>query len=214
VSFRRDRRDGETTPAAECVRNLVTAGAVMAAGVLVCIYRAPKPVGTTDGLSWFGVTGVTVVEYGITLLVAAALMLRAAAPLATVPGLRPARAALVACATLLPLMLATPYTLNTFMNWTHMTIGSVLFVLQLVLSAWLWWARARTPVVLGLFTVELLAGVICFTSLIDLDAWMLQGQLLFQVAFTACVALAVASTTRVTGERRRTRRSSPSSCSS
>jgi hypothetical protein len=176
------------------MRNLLTAGAVMAAGVLVCVYRAPKPVDTTDGLSWFGVTRATVLEYGITLLVSAALMLRAAAPLAAVPALLPARAGLLTCAALLPLMLATPYTLNTFMNWTHMTIGSALFVTQLLLSGWLWWARARTPIVLTLLAVELLAGLTCFTSLLDLDTWMLQGQLVFEVAFTACVALAVVST--------------------
>jgi hypothetical protein len=34
--------------------------------------------------------------------------------------------------------------------------------------------------------------VACFTSLLDLDAAMLYGQLVFQVAFTACVALGVA----------------------
>jgi hypothetical protein len=193
VTLRRDRRDAVTTPAADCVRNLLTAGAVLAAGVVVCIDRAPKPVDTTEGLSWFGVTRATVVEYGVTLLVTAALLFRAAAPLAAVPSLRPARIGLVACAAFLPLMLATPYTLNTFVNWTHMTIGAVLFITQLLVSGWLCWARARTQVVLTLLAVELLAGVVCFTSLIDLDAWMLEAQLVFQVAFTACVALAVAS---------------------
>jgi hypothetical protein len=196
VNFGRDRGDAEPTPAADCVRNLLGAGAVMAAGVLVCLDRAPRPVNTTDGLSWFGVTRETVLEYAVTLLVTAALMLRAAAPLAALPTLRPVRVGLTACATFLPLMLATPYTLNPFMNWTHMTIGSLLFSTQLLLSGWLWWARARTPAVLALFAVELVAGVTCFTSLIDLDAWMLEGQLVFQVAFTACVALAVATAHR------------------
>jgi hypothetical protein len=191
-----DQPETENSAAAESARNLLTAGVVMAAGVLVCIYRAPKPLDTTDGLSWFGVTRATVVEYGITLLVTAALMLRAAAPLAALPALRLARVGLATCAALLPLMLATPYTLSTFMNWTHMTIGSVLFVVQLLLSSWLWWARARTPAVLGLLVVEFLAGVACFSSLVDLDAWMLYGQLVFQVGFTACVALALATTPR------------------
>ena len=192
----RRRAEPDAGPAAESARNLLTACAVLVVGVLVCIYRAPKPIDTTDGLSWFGVTRATVVEYGITLLVTAALLLRAAAPLAEVPALRPTRIGLTACAALLPLMLATPYTLNTFMNWTHMTIGALLFVLQLALLSWLWWARARTPAVLGLLVVQFLAGVVCFSSLVDLDAWMLDGQLVFQVAFTAGVALALESTSR------------------
>ncbi|MGZ4598153.1 MAG: hypothetical protein ACXV3V_14620 [Actinomycetes bacterium] len=189
------RPGAEQAPAAECVRYLLTAGAVMAAGVLVCIDRAPKPVSTGDGLSWFGVTRQTVLGYGITLLVTAALMLRAAAPLAALPSLRPARVGLIACAALLPLMLATPYTLSTFMNWTHMTVGSVLFVIQLLLSGWLCWARARTPLVLGLLLVEFAGGLVCFSSLIDLNAAMLYGQLVFQVAFTACVSFAILAAT-------------------
>ncbi|HVN11229.1 MAG TPA: hypothetical protein VMT69_03985 [Kineosporiaceae bacterium] len=177
--------------AAECVRYLLTAGALLAAGVVVCIDRAPKPVNTSDGLSWFGVTRQTVVEYGITLLVTAALMLRAAVPLAALASLRPARLGLVVCAALLPLMLATPYTVSTFMNWTHMTIGSVLFATQLLLSGWLWWARARTPLVLGLLLVEFAGGLVCFSSLLDLNDAMLYGQLVFQVAFTGCVSFAI-----------------------
>jgi hypothetical protein len=58
----RRRRGVDLDPASEAVRNLVTAAAVMAAGVLVCVVRAPKPLATTDGLSRFGVTGATVVD--------------------------------------------------------------------------------------------------------------------------------------------------------
>jgi hypothetical protein len=169
----------------------VAAGAALAAGVLICIDRAPRPIATTDGLSWFGVLRATVLEYGLTLLVTAALMLRAAAMIAAVPALRPARLGLTVSAALLPALVATPYTVNTVMNWIHMTVGSVLFVVQLLLSAWLWWARTRTPSVLALLVVEFLAGVVCFSSLIDLNTWMLYGQLVFQLAFVACVAVAI-----------------------
>jgi hypothetical protein len=180
------------TPAADAVRYLLTAGAVMAVGVLVCIARAPKPLDTTDGLSWFGVTRPTVVEYGLTLLLTAALLVRAAGTLAAVPDLRPLRGGLLVCAALVPILLATPYTVGTVVNWTHMIVGSVLFVLQILVAAWLWWARARTPLVLALLTAQIGGGLIAFTSLLDLDAAMLYGQLLFQVAFTACLAVGVA----------------------
>jgi len=189
----RRRRGVDLDPASEAVRNLLTAGAVMAAGVLVCVARAPKPLDTTDGLSWFGVTQVTVVEHALTLLITAALLVRAAGPLAAVPDLRPLRLGLLACAALLPVMLATPYTLGTVLNWTHMTVGSVLFALQILVAAWLWWARARTPAVFALLATQVAGGIVCFTSLLDLDAAMLQGQLVFQVAFTACVAVGVAT---------------------
>jgi hypothetical protein len=207
------RRDVDLAPASEAVRNLVTAGAVMAAGVLVCVVRAPKPLETTDGLSWFGVTRATVVEYALTMLVTAALLVRAAGPLAAVPGLRPLRLGLLACAALLPVMLATPYTLGTVLNWTHMIVGSVLFVLQILVAGWLWWARARTRAVFALLAVQVVGGIVCFTSLVDLDAAMLQGQLVFQVAFTACVVVGVATVAArgqgVSGSSRRATSSCP-----
>lgn len=200
-------------PASEAVRSLLTAGAVMAAGVGVCVVRAPRPIDTTDGLSWFGVTGATVVEYALTMLVTAGLLVRAAAPLAAAPQLRTLRLGLLGCAGLMPLMVATPYTLNPAFNWIHMTVGSVLFVLQILVAAWLWWARARTPLVAALLAVQVLGGVLCATALVDLDSAMLQGQLVFQVAFTACIAVGVATaagrTQRVRDSSRRTASSFP-----
>jgi heme A synthase len=71
------------------------------------------------------------------------------------------------------------------MNWTHMTVGSVLFVLQLAVVWWLWWSRHRTPTALALLVVQVVAGVVCFVSVLDLAAAMLYGQLVFQAAFTA-----------------------------
>jgi hypothetical protein len=74
-----------------------------------------------------------------------------------------------------------------------MIVGAVLFVLQILVAAWLWWARARTPTVFALLAAQIGGGFIAFTSLIDLDDAMLYGQLLFQVAFTGCLAVGVAT---------------------
>ena len=65
-------------------------------------------------------------------------------------------------------------------------------MLQILIAGWLWWARTRTPLVLALLVVQITGGIIALTSLIDLDAAMLYGQLVFQVAFTTCLAVAVA----------------------
>jgi hypothetical protein len=190
------RRVLDPGPASESARSLLTAGAVMAAGVLVCIERAPKPLDTTDGLSWFGVIGDTVLEYALTMVATAALIVRAAVPLAHVRELRPLRLGLLGCSALMPLMVATPYTVNAVLNWIHMIIGSILFVLQILVAGWLWWARVRRPAVGALLAVQVLGGVVCFTSLIDLNAAMLYGQLVFQVAFTACIAVGIATVAR------------------
>jgi hypothetical protein len=207
------RRAVDPGRASESARNLLTAAAVMAAGVLICIDQAPKPLDTTDGLSWFGVNRETVVVYGLTMVVTSLLLVRVAAMLSAVPELRPLRLGLLGCATLMPLMVATPYTVDAVFNWTHMTIGAVLFVLQILVAVWLWWVRARTAAVGALLTVQVLGGVVCFSSLVDLNDAMLYGQLVFQVAFTACIAIGIAAA--VSGRERVSGSGSPatSSCS-
>ena len=59
----------------------------------------------------------------------------------------------------MPVLLATPYTVDTFFDWTHMTVGSVLFVLQIAVAGSLWWTRARTRTVFVLLAVQVLGGV-------------------------------------------------------
>jgi hypothetical protein len=165
----------------------LAAGAVVAAGVAGCCALAPRPIDVPDGLSWFGVTAPTVEVYGATLLLTAALLGLAARALEHEIGLRPLRDVLVVAAVLLPVLLATPYTASPAMNWTHMAVGSVLFVLQLAVVGWLWWSRHRTPTALALLAVQLAAGVVCFVSVLDLATAMLYGQLVFQAAFTGSV---------------------------
>ena len=163
----------------------LAAGGVVALGVAGCCELAPKPIDVSDGLSWFGVTAPTVEVYGGTLLLTAALLGLAARALAEETDLRPLRDVLVAAAVLLPALLATPYTASPAMNWTHITVGSVLFVLQLGVVGWLWWSRHRTPAALVVFAVQVGAGAVCFVSVLDLVPLMLYGQLVFQAAFTA-----------------------------
>lgn len=168
---------------------VLAAGGVIAAGAAACIALAPRPIDVSDGLSWFGVTASTLEVYVATLLLTAALLGLAARALADQPALQPLRGVLLAVAVLLPMLLATPYTASPAMNWTHMTVGSVLFVLQLAVVGWLWWSRHRTPTALALLTAQTAAGVVCFASVLDLADTMLYGQLVFQAAFTASVVL-------------------------
>jgi hypothetical protein len=166
---------------------VLAAGLVVASGVAGCLALAPRPIDVSDGMSWFGVTPSTLEVYGLTLLLTAGLLGLAGRALTDATVLRPLRGVLLAAAVLLPALLATPYTESPAMNWTHMTVGSVLFVLQLWVVGWLWWSRHRTPAALALLAVQTAAGVVCFFSVLDLAETMLYGQLVFQAAFTASV---------------------------
>ena len=172
------------------VQALAAAGIVMATGVVVCLVVAPKPVAVRDGLSWFGVTRVTLLPFALAMLTTAALLLRGARELAPIPALHPLGLALGVCAALLPLLVATPFTLNPLVEAAHETIGAALFVVQLLAVAWLRW-RTRDRLVGVLLLLQFGAGVVCAASLPDLVPGMLQAQVAFQMAFTAAIVRGV-----------------------
>ncbi len=172
------------------VQALVSAGVVMGTGVVACLVVAPKPVVVDDGLSWFGVTRSTLLPFALTMLTTAALLLRASRELLQVPALRPLGPALGACAAFLPLLVATPFTLSPVVEDAHETVGSALFVVQLLAVAWLW-RRTRDRLVGLLLLLQFGAGVVCAASLPDLVPAMLQAQVAFQAAFTAATVRGV-----------------------
>ena len=145
----------------------------MAAGVLVCVVRAPKPLHAGDGLSWFGVTGATVVEYALTLLVTAALLVRAAGPLAAVPELRPLRIGLlVVCRADAGSARHPLHPRHRPQLDPHDRRVRPLRAADPRRGVAVVGAR-RHLAVFALLAVQVAGGVVCFTSLLDLDAAML-----------------------------------------
>jgi hypothetical protein len=81
-------------------------------------------------------------------------------------------------------LLVTPYNKGAFLNWSHMTIGTLGALLQLEVTFYLMKGNLSVASVVG-FLVQLVGGLICAASLPD---WhfdgLLLGEILFQIGFS------------------------------
>jgi hypothetical protein len=78
----------------------------------------------------------------------------------------------------------TPYTWGTLFDWTHQTLGSILFIEQLVISAWIWWRYARNWFNATMILVQVIGGVMALLSLPNDGIMVLfQGEVMFQIGF-------------------------------
>lgn len=161
------------------------------ASVAVCVAIAHDATVEHDGISYFSVRATTlpviVLGYGSIIagmLVAARrlpddeLGRRLALPMRCMP------AAVVA-------LLLTPFNKGTALNWTHMTLGVTLAISQAAVSVWLCTVLPALRV-LAAAVVQALGGVIAALSMPDSSFnFLLQGELVFNLGFCACLVAAV-----------------------
>jgi hypothetical protein len=168
---------------------LVATQVVFFTCVVGCVLVDPSKQAELYGISYYGVHAPTLPLVAIGYGVGALGMWRTAsylapldAPAFVAPGLR-----VVALA--LPLELLTPFNHGSFFNWTHMSIGIVIGVTQMVTGTLLVLRQGR-PATTIVFSVQLFGGLLAAASLPD---WgfnhMLEGEMIFEVGFSWCLVM-------------------------
>jgi hypothetical protein len=168
---------------------LVATQVVFFACVVGCVLVDPSNQAELYGISYYGVHAPTLPLVAIGYGVGALGMWRTASYLSSLdvsafvaPGLR-----VVALA--LPLELLTPFNHGSFFNWTHMAIGIVIGVTQMVTGTLLALRQPR-PATFFVFLVQLIGGLLAAASLPD---WgfnhMLEGEVIFEVGFSWCLVM-------------------------
>lgn len=162
----------------------------MYGGLLLCVLLKPAGLAANDGISYFGIFRVTFVPYAIGLL-GSAYFCRQTANNLRGSNLGPVRLVMSAVATLTVIIVLTPYAAGRWVDDTHTTCGSILFILQLLLSGWLivrlryiWWSIA-------LSLAELAGGILSAIYLGPLHGFLFQSQVLFQLAFGTLLVLSL-----------------------
>ncbi len=147
----------------------------------MCVVVRHDTTAQNDGISFYGVYPPT-----IPLLIAAfgagglGLWRAASALGAIVPALG---SALRAVATGLGLLLLTPYDVNAYFNWTHMTIGVVMALVQggVTIALVRRDARAGTWAIASL---QLAGGLLAAVSLPTWHVtYLLQGEIVYEIGF-------------------------------
>lgn len=152
------------------------------AGLLICVILKPAGLATNDGISYYGVQAETILPYAFALLGGAYFALRASHQLDS-EAWRLLRLALQVYALLIAGLVITPYAAGRWVDYLHTACGSALFFLQLVLSGWLIWKLHKIWWSVVLSFVELAAGILCALYLNPTHGFLLQFQVLFQLAF-------------------------------
>ena len=84
-------------------------------------------------------------------------------------------------------LLITPFNRGAFLNWSHMTIGVSIALLQMSVALSLV-ARVPSPRSSGGLVVLLLGGALAAASLPDWNfSYLLQGEVIYQLGFGWCL---------------------------
>lgn len=150
----------------------------------VCILLIPEGLAANRGISFYGAHPADILPLGLGFLTSSYFLLQAAR---TMPSHTPAeRLAIIALRLMTVLIigvLITPYSLGYIVDVIHTIIGAALFILQLAMAIWLLAVIVPDWQTVALLVTQLAGGFISLFSLINILPFLIQGQILFQVAF-------------------------------
>jgi hypothetical protein len=151
-------------------------------GMLFCIVIKPKGLAANSGISYYGTFLKTVVPYTAGILGSAYFSYRLARTLRS-SSLALAQSILVVISILSIGIVLTPYSINAILNWAHTILGSIIFVLQLVLSGWIIKNLNFNSSMLILWLLEIGCGILAAIYIRPPHGFLIQSQLLFQLLF-------------------------------
>lgn len=176
------------------VADLVRGQLCLYGGLLVCVAARPDGLGVNFGISYYGSSPWTFPPYAIALLGCAVFSRRAlyvAAPGAPDPAWLRRMANWIAA--LLAGVVVTPYIVGGAVDLAHTLFGAALFILQLALALRLIRWTGNDPANLLLLAAQLTGGVIAAIYVIPKHGFLIQGQLLFQLAWGVLLIRTVAA---------------------
>lgn len=167
----------------EAVRNLILVQVVSITGLIACVALKPHGLVADSGVSYFGNFKLTIIPYAFALLGGAWFLYKAAQVL-PVSEYRLTKVCLNFFAILCIGVFATPYSVSNLVDWAHKIVGITLFSAQLILTAWITIKSNFNNFLCTVWVCEFLAGVLCAIYTPTPTGYLLECQVLFQIAFT------------------------------
>lgn len=151
---------------------------------LACIAIAPASLADNSGFSYFGHHRWTVVPFGAGILTAAYFLLRSAEFLPSNARTRKLKIFFRSLPILMTGLVVVPAVGNGWYDFIHRLFGTALFLAQLGLAGWLVWRIKNDRLNWLLIILQVSGGLIALIYLNPVQGFELQGQLLFQLAFS------------------------------
>ena len=153
-------------------------------GLAICVILKPVGLSVNSGISYFGNYRLTIVPYIIAILGYGIFLLLLAGCIKA-KDLWPLKYSLYIFAFLSLIITITPYSVSSFLNMAHTTSGTILFVWQLLLSAWLI-AKMGYKIWPIIFTgLMLISGIGSAFYIKGPNGFLIQTQIIFQLSFAA-----------------------------
>ncbi|MDA8385174.1 MAG: hypothetical protein M0Z88_02785 [Actinomycetota bacterium] len=163
---------------------LVGAELAMAVTLAACMAISYGTAASTYGVSYYGVHFDTLWIIAVGFLATSYLLFRSAAAIDRDGAPAMVLLSLKVLAIGLVALLVTPYTVDTFFNWTHMIIGTTVFGVQMAVGVVLAFKVLGDRLGWIGVAIQFAGGVIAALSLPDhMLNYMLQGEIVFQVGF-------------------------------
>jgi hypothetical protein len=154
--------------------------------LVISVFILPEGLRTNRGFSYYGDMPETRLLYRLAFVICGACMLLSSVSL---PRTMPFKVIRVALWLMFPLLfgvvLTTGYPGNPVIVNIHRAIGVTLFVTQVALASWLALFVCRDRLNLTLYVLLLLGGVLSLLGLLGILRYLIQGQVLFLLAFGA-----------------------------
>lgn len=158
--------------------------------LMICILFLPQGLTANGGFTYFGKHSATIIPYRFAYLFSGLFTLLSALIL---PNYRPFKAIRVVFILMLFFLLGLVFTTSTirYISHFHVSLGTTLFVSQLVFGFWLAAIVRQMPRNTALFIALFIGGLISLLSLVEVIPYLLEGQMLFLLSFAALVTSAL-----------------------
>ncbi len=143
----------------------------------------PNGLSTNDGLSYYGTFLETIIPYSLALAGASLLGYLSTERFINNPGLSYIKTSMLAICLLTIGVILTPYTLNITFSDLHELFGALTFILQGILTVRIVFFVRRDRLNFSLLLLELVGGLMSAYYLQPKEGFLIQGQMLFQLAF-------------------------------
>ncbi len=161
---------------------LITSQLVLFLGIIICIIIRPKGLRVDNGISYYGTHLNTLAAYTISLAGSAFIAILAAIKYIK-KDYDSIRSFLFILFPLTLTIILFPYNINSTYKTIHEYSGILIFIIQIIISLIILFKIYRDRFNIFLFIIQILGGLISAYYLLPSQGFLIQGQLLFQLAF-------------------------------
>ena len=167
---------------------LIYIGLIVSIALLIlCIIMNPVGLRANDGLSFFGGKGWTIIPYSLAFAFYALCMWLASDRINSTNSTAAYLKTMLRIMSLL--LVGLTITPHTIVDPIHTTFGTTLFIFQLISSGWLVYKNGKNLVVYLLILTMLISGIFSAYYLPLKLGYLLQTQIIYQIAFAGILII-------------------------